>query len=278
MNTKWLCLGLLAMVCTTPAFAARESTHQIDIKICRLSARSIHDMWQHRLFAVPANVSATMVAAMDGQTTEVQAALAKLPAKTMSRWRQLALGMALLGNQSTTVERLLESGASPDNGALMPRLKSDFYRHLENRMTHDPLLGKAVPAFKKAGLLSNSEEQGPPPLFTAIQCNNLAETRLLLQHGADPMRPARPHAPVRRQGTDALIVAAMDGNPVILRLLLGHGAQPCHDDQRLATNWQSEADHRRRKKPPTIAGIAQDAGAPKPLLARLICHQPPPAG
>ncbi|HEX7341248.1 MAG TPA: hypothetical protein VF269_03130 [Rhodanobacteraceae bacterium] len=275
MNTKWLWLGLLTLICATPAFAAHTNMHQLDIKTCRMSGQSIHDMWQHQLFDAPANVSAMMVAAMDGQTGKVQTTLATLPRKTMRRWRHLALSMALLGGQSATARALLSDGADPNDEVLVPRLKSRFYNQMVGTMTQDPRFGgaKGVHAMKKSGLLSNGENRGPVPLVTAIQCNNVAETRLLLQHGADPLRYARPHNPPRRQGPDPFMVAVMDGNPAILRLLMSHGAQPCPDDRRLAFDWNLQTDHR-RKQPATVAGIARHAGVSGTLLARLVCHRP----
>jgi len=258
--------GLLALECTVPAFAA-TSMHQSSLNLCHSGRSLTLQIWQHDLYAAPPDVSSIMVDAMDGKTAAVRKALVHENTKDISRWRQLAMNEAALAGQTDVVDALLDDGAKADDSALVPPLKSAFYNRVVGQIANDPQIGqKAVKGLQAAGLMNNETQQTGPAIYMAIDCDDLAMVKVLLRHGADPMRKLKVH------GADPFIAAISDGDADIIQAFLDHGADPCLEDHRLADNAK---DHHLPKR--TISDIGASAGLPTGLIQHLTCHALPPS-
>lgn len=258
-------LTLFALFCSTPAFAVAGSAQAEGL--CKMTRKTVHQIWQHDLYAAPPGIAALMVDAMDGKTADLLAGLHRLPAKGSQRWQLLALNTSALAGQTATVDALLDGGIDPNASAEVPPLKPVLYNGVTNAARHDPRFGpKAVNAFEKAGWMKNQSTPVGPPIYGAIQCDDLATAATLLRHGMDPMRRPWPHT------GDPFVIAIVSGDADITQAFLSHGADPCVEDQRIAANWKTAHDNHPVH---TVAGIGAKMGLPADLLAHLVCHAPP---
>ncbi len=203
-----------------------------------------------------------MVDAIDGKTAAVRKALTGMNAENIKRWRQLAMNEAVLVGRTDVVDALLDDGAKADGSALVPPLKSAFYNRSVEQLANDPQIGqKAVKGLQAAGLMNNEAKQTGPAIYMAIDCDDLAMVKVLLRHGANPMRQLRTH------GADPFITAVVDGDGDIIQGFLDHGADPCLEDRRLADNAK---DYHLPKR--TISDIGVSSGLPTSLIQHLTCH------
>lgn len=206
-----------------------------------------------------------MVDAMDGKTAAVRKALDRVNTKDIIRWRQLAMFQAVLAGQTEVVEALLGDGAKADGSALVPPLKAAYFNSSVGQIANDflQISQTAIKRLKAAGLMNNDPKQTGPAIYTAIDCDDVATVKVLLRHGADPMRLLKVH------GADPFITAVVDGDADITQVFLDHGADPCLEDRRHADN--AKYYHLTKW---TISGIGVSAGLPTSLIQRLTCHTP----
>ena len=211
-------LGLLALECTVPAFAA-TSMHQSSLSLCHSERSLTLQMWQQNAYAVPPAVSSIMVDAIGGRPTATRQTLASMDAKDIIRWRQLAMFEAVLAGQTDVVDALLDDGAKADSSALVPPLRSALYGVAVNQLAKE-IGWKTVKALQAAGLMNNETQQSGPAIYAAIDCDDVGTVKVLLRHGADPMRKLNVH------GADPFITAVVDGDADITEVFLDHGADP----------------------------------------------------
>lgn len=273
MRIGFAALCLLLVAVTVPAAASTSTgfTHADHVKLCRNARVTVRMWWQKDLYAAPPAVSAIMLAAIDGQTSNVRKGLANLPPDEVVPWRLTALATAVTGNQPGTVQALIADGADPNARAVIPPFTAAFYRQTVDSMKKDPRWGgpKVVDGLKKSGLMRNQEMRLSPPLFQAAFCDEGKVISALLRGGAAINATALANG----HGMDALMSAVDEGNAEATRVLLDHGAEPCIDDRHMAAHMR-----RLKRKPHTLAGIGQREGLPPALVKRLTCDQPTSAG
>lgn len=241
-----------------------ESPHALSMDTCKSVRLVAHDTWRIHAYVAPANVSAIMLAATDGNTTKVRAGLAALPPDQVARWRQTALLTAVISNRPDTVRGLIAEGADPDARAWVPPYTDRVYRASLVLMSHDPRFGGSgvVKSLQQQGLMQNKGQWFPHMLNQAANCDEAEVIDALVEGGAS----VNAHLP---SGIGALEVAVFEGNPRATRALLDHGADTCYFDHRAATYAK-----RTHRKPQALAAIARKNGLPADLVARLQCHAP----
>lgn len=244
-----------------PAFASKTAPVRHGVNTCRMAVPTIRGLWQDDLYDVPPTVAAVMVNAIDGKLSQVRQGIAALPAIDQPRLRQIAMITAANTYQPVVVNGMLDDGATVNEPARLPPLKSIFYQQTVNTMIHDPHLGPhVVKALQSSGLMRNDGNIVGPALISAARCGDVATLNVLFRHHATVSARITP------KGADALMVAVVQGNASIASALLDHGADVCADDRRIT-------------KPDTsLASIGEKEHLPPALIQRLTCHAPGASG
>lgn len=232
MRMKWL--GLFGLLAVTSTFAATMPSSLPSV--CMAQRSTIRNAYEHDRFDVSAVNSRIMLAAINGDTAAMQTGLSSLPPSEAKLWRQEALDTAAHFGQLAVVVALLNDGADPNAQVPMVRFKT-----------------------------SNSPTVlSPPALFGAFQCHDLAVTKLLLHHGANPN--------FHHDGKELLWWAITSGSAPIVQAVLDAGADVCAMDRRTA-------DVRKKlhqsSRPTVVADTAREENLGSALVQRLTCHAPP---
>lgn len=233
MHTKWL--GLLGLLAVTSTFAA--TTPSSLSSVCVAQRSTIRNAYEHDRFDVSPAISRIMLAAINGDAGgAMRAALFVLPPSEAKLWRQEALDTAAHFGQLAVVAALLNDGADPNAQVAMVRFKN-----------------------------SNSPTVlSPPALFGAFQCHDLAVTKLLLGHGANPN--------FHHDGQELLWWAVTSGSAPIVQAVLDAGADVCATDRRIADVRKKLHESPR---PNVVSDTAREENLGPALVQRLTCRASP---
>lgn len=263
MRMQWL--GLLTLLIAAPVFAA-TSTPTVP-HACADQRSFERQAFAHDMYAAPGAVSHIMLAATDGDAGVVRAGLMALPPKEARRWSPNVLDTAVFFDQPATAAALMDGGISPNAPVIKMALKPAAWKALQKAYEDDPRMGPVYRAFKANGML-RPNGGGPTwrPIFSAIACHELAVTKLLLRHGANPNYAYNDSQFV------PLLDAVVEQDAPIVSALLNAGADVCAENQRL-TDLRSK--HHEHAIPNQMTSIARHVGLPRSLVQRLTCHAPP---
>lgn len=263
-------LVLLCLLLAVRANASGEESPPTPSQLCRQNIANGRSIWLHDLFDAPPDVSALMVAVIDGKVSQALQKLEELPPNESARWRQTALLTAAFAEQPAMTEALLRDGAAVDGRGWKPAYKPAFFDYTVDAMKHDPRFGgaKAVDGMKASAVLNNQRQDLGTALGAATSCDDSATVGVLLRHHANPGTRLGP------EGADVLLIAIINGNATIVRALLDHGVNVCADD-RLARQVRNayDAKHPGYNTRPllTYAQMGRRANLPDEVITRLIC-------
>jgi hypothetical protein len=232
MRMQWL--GLFGLLAVTSTFAA--TTRPSLPGLCVAQRSTIRNAYEHNRFDVSPAIARILLAAINGDTAVMQAGLSILAPREAKLWRQEALDTAAHFGQLAVVSALLNDGADPNAQVPMVRFKT----------SNSPLV------------------MSPPPLFGALQCHDLAITKLLLHRGANPN--------FHHKGQELLWWAVTSGSAPIVQAVLDAGADVCAADHRAADIRKKVHESAR---PNVVADIAREENLGPALLQRLTCHTSP---
>jgi ankyrin repeat protein len=229
MRMKWV--GLFGLLAVTSTFAATTSSAVPNV--CAVQRTAIRNAYEEGRFNVSPAISRIMLAAINGDAVAMHAGLSVLPPSEAKLWRQEALDTAAHFGQLEVVTNLLNDGANPNAQVPMVRFKT-----------------------------SNSPTVlSPPALFGAFQCHDLAVTKLLLHHGADPN--------FHHEGQELLWWAVTSGSAPIVQAVLDAGADVCAAARRTADVRKKLHESPR---PNVVADTAREENLGSALVQRLTCH------
>lgn len=229
MRMKWL--GLFGLLVVTSTFAA--TTPSSLPGVCVAQRTTIRKAYEHDRFDVSSAISRIMLAAINGNTVAMRAGLSILPPSEAKLWRQEALDTAAHFGQLAVVAALLNDGADPNAQVPIVRFKTS----------------------------SSPTVLSPPALFGAFQCHDLAITKLLLHHGANPN--------FHHEGQELLWWAVTSGSASIVQAVLDAGADVCAMDGRIADVRKKLHESAR---PNMVADTAREENLGPALVQRLTCH------
>lgn len=232
MRMKWL--GVFGVFAVTSTFAA--TTPSSLQSACVAQRSTIRNAYEHDRFNVSPAISRVMLTAINGDTVAMEAGLSILPPSEAKLWRQEALDTAAHFGQLTVVTVLPNDGADPNAQVPMVWFKT----------SNSP----TVPS--------------PPALFGAFQCHDLAVTKLLLHHGANPN--------FHHDGQELLWWAITSGGAPIVQTVLDAGADVCAMDRRIADVRKKLHESAR---PNVVADSAREENLGSALVQRLTCHASP---